>query len=149
MVFPPAMIGTNRGWTSRERAASKKYLKPRASVASPGHPLDECRRAFVACWNEPNGPLSEQALSVGAEGAFSPFGPAQPTFFYSRSIHGVARGAECPYALGAESVRPFLLCGFDRAGVIVDDAPAFWKALPYQREHAAEVSFGARQMPMA
>src|ERR1700719_2302968 len=36
----------------------------------------------------------------------------------------------------------------DQAGVIVNDAPAFWKALPNQRETSADIALRARQMPM-
>ena len=33
--------------------------------------------------------------------------------------------------------------------MIVDDAPALGKALPDQREHTADITFGASEMPMA
>jgi hypothetical protein len=42
-----------------------------------------------------------------------------------------------------------LFCRFDRASVIVDDTPALRKALPDQREHAADISLQTGQMPVA
>ena len=42
-----------------------------------------------------------------------------------------------------------LSCRLGCAGVIVDNAPAFRKSLPDQREDATYVAFGTREMPVA
>src|SRR6266404_2310651 len=44
--------------------------------------------------------------------------------------------------------RPPLLSFLDSAGVIVNNAPAFRKTLPHQRENSADVALRTRQMPM-
>src|SRR5437016_3852152 len=48
----------------------------------------------------------------------------------------MGRGDAAPLRLG------------DGGGVIVDDAPAFGEALPYEGKDAADVAFRSRQVPM-